>query len=219
MTTEKEKKRCLHTIDNKTNKKLYNRFSSLSRTIWVIAYCSRFINQCQKEKIEKCSLTENKLESSLKKIIRLVQQRAFLEEIKVLNSAKKIEKKQKIGNLHPFLNQNRILRVGGRLQHSHLSYREKHSIILSYENYLSKLIVLNAHETLHGENQLALAFVRRKFWIINAKKAVKVLINKCIKCIRYKEQTPQQQMGQLPVPKVTPASLFQHTGIDYAGPT
>ncbi|EFA12471.1 hypothetical protein TcasGA2_TC016140 [Tribolium castaneum] len=67
-------------------------------------------------------------------------------------------------------------------------------------------------------NQQTLAFVRRKFWIINRKKAVKFLINKCTRCIRYKEKTAQQLMGQLPAAKVTPASPFEHTGMDYAGP-
>ena len=159
------------------------------------------------------------LENAKTKIIRSVQQEAFHKEIQNLKNNLPLDRKSKISNLHPFLDQDGILRVGGRLQHSLLKYGEKHPVILPYKNHLTTLIVREAHaKTLHGGNQMTLAYVRRAFWVINGKKAVKFHISKCTKCIRYKAQTAQQLMGQLPEPRVSPAPPFQHTGIDYAGP-
>ena len=48
-----------------------------------------------------------------------------------------------------------ILRVGGRLQHSQLSYASKHQIILHPHSHLSKLITENEHlRLLHSGVQL-----------------------------------------------------------------
>ncbi|XP_071057553.1 uncharacterized protein [Onthophagus taurus] len=81
------------------------------------------------------------------------------------------------------------------------------------------MLIQNAHaSTLHGGNQVTLAYIRRKYWIINGKRDVRNILQKCVKCIRYKAQTAEQMMGELPAPRVCPAPLFTHTGVDYAGP-
>lgn len=71
-------------------------------------------------------------------------------------------------------------------------------------HYVTKLIVEYAHkQTLHGGNQLTLAYIRQKFWIPNGK---------------YLVQTTKQLMGNLPKERIMPAPAFTNTGIDYAGP-
>lgn len=72
--------------------------------------------------------------------------------------------------MHPFLDCNGILRVGGHLQKSLLSFDEKHPIILPKRDQLSYLIVLQAHTlTLHGGQQLTLSQMLSRYWIIGAK--------------------------------------------------
>ncbi|CAK1587977.1 unnamed protein product [Parnassius mnemosyne] len=63
-----------------------------------------------------------------------------------------------------------------------------------------------------------MAFIRRKFWFINLKPAVRGFIRNCTICIRDKAKTKQQLMGQLPAPRVTPSRAFSSSGVDYAGP-
>jgi len=45
--------------------------------------------------------------------------------------------------LHPFLDKEGYLRVGGRLQHSHLPYDSKHQLILLPVHHITELIIIN----------------------------------------------------------------------------
>ena len=50
--------------------------------------------------------------------------------MKSLNHGHELGMKVKILSLSPFIDQNGILRVGGRLQNSNISYEKQHPIIL-----------------------------------------------------------------------------------------
>lgn len=41
---------------------------------------------------------------------------------------------------------------------------------------------------------------------------------RCLQCLRWRAAKPQQLMGDLPGPRVTPSRSFQHTGVDYTDP-
>jgi hypothetical protein len=51
--------------------------------------------------------------------------------------------------LSPFIDSNGLLRVGGRLQHSNLSYDVKHPLILPSKHHLVKMLVVHYHQTSH----------------------------------------------------------------------
>lgn len=192
----------------------WNRFSSLTRMIRVLTYCRRM-----RRNTTKGNLLPEELEETQKVIIRCVQEIEFKEEKSQLIQRKSVSKKSKIQNLNPFIDQEGLIRVGGRLKNADTPYNQKHPLILPRNCHLTTLILRDAHDkTLHGGNQLMLAYIRQKFWIVNAKRAIATMINNCIKCIRYKQQTAQQLMGDLPKERVTPSAPFSHTGIDYAGP-
>lgn len=63
-----------------------------------------------------------------------------------------------------------------------------------------------------------MGYLRREYWIIQTKQAVKAYIHKCTICRRYKNDKVHQLMGELPKPRVTISRPFTHTGVDYAGP-
>lgn len=44
------------------------------------------------------------------------------------------------------------------------------------------------------------------------------MIHRCTTCIRYRGETLEQIMGQLPPERVTESNAFNHTGVDFAGP-
>ena len=213
-----EKAKCFHTMVQVKENCFSSRFSNYTRMLRVTAYCNRFINGCKKKPTNKGNLTVAEMEEALIQIITQNQSMEFMLELQDLKHNKPVSKKSKISTLNAFLDSSNIIRVGGRLENSQLAYDEKHPIILQ-NNHLSRLIIENAHQvTLHGGNQATLAYVREKFWIINAKKTVRSVIRRCPKCIRYRAQAAQQQMGDLPAARVTQSPPFTHTGIDYAGP-
>lgn len=88
--------------------------------------------------------------------------------------------------LNPFVDKENLLRVGGRLQHSILDPDQKHPIILPAKARVANLIIEEAHSRmLHSGTQLTLAYLRRKYWIIQGRNAVKTVIKKCLRCKRF----------------------------------
>ena len=76
--------------------------------------------------------------------------------------------------------------MGGRLTESNLTYNKKHQYIIPKESHLANLIIRDAHaRTLHGGNQTTLSYIRRKFWVINAKNKIRFIIHKCPTCISH----------------------------------
>lgn len=209
-----EIKRCYHITIIPKNE-IWIRFSSFKRMIRVLSYCYRFVNKQEYKKPLSCK----EINSTTKKLLRLVQQEVFAEEYKSIKAGQSLKKGNRLSCLDPFIDNEGLLRVGGRLQNSSLPYDQKHPILLSHDHHVTLIIIRDAHlTTLHGGNSMTLAYIRQKYWILGGKRAVKSSIRKCVKCTRYRSSTASQKMGSLPKPRVTESYPFSHTGVDYAGP-
>ncbi len=100
---------------------------------------------------ESTSLEERK-EAELF-IIKLVQKEAFSDEIKSLK-LKEVVVKTKNGRLHklnPFLDNEGILRVGGRLSQAMLHPHVKHPVLLPKNSHMSALIIKHFHDKVHHQ--------------------------------------------------------------------
>lgn len=60
--------------------------------------------------------------------------------------------------------------------------------------------------------------LRQKYWIPQARSNVRQYIHRCLPCFRQKRKMAEQQMGNLPPQRVTPARPFLNAGVEYAGP-
>ena len=199
---------------------LLSKFSSWTKLKRVTAWCLRFIRNIKRpsERITGF-LTVDELKESTNAIVKLVQKHEFREELKVLKSNKSLNSTNKLLPLHPFIDQNGIIRVGGRLRNANLSENQKHQIILPKKHHVTDLIVKYFHENyLHSGTQLTISATRQNFWIINARDAVKRNIRNCTKCFRTKSNLASQLMGDLPAARVMPARVFSKVGVDLAGP-
>lgn len=139
------------------------------------------------------------------------QKENFFAERRSLIQAKEVDHKCKISALHPFIDKNGILRVGGRLKNSDLEYTQKHPIIIE-RSWLAELLIKKAHDdTLHGGNNLVASIIRREYYIIGMKRIIKKILTRCVRCIRYKKSTAEQLMGSLPGARVRVSQPFTHT--------
>ena len=148
-------------------------------------------------------------------IIRAVQNECFAQEIGSTGTKsspqdaedraharqrKTALKKSDLRSLDPFLDDQGILRVGGRLRRSSLSFPEKHPIILPKRHHLSHLVVRHQHEKVHHQGrQITHGSVRAAgYWIVGGHGVVSKVIGSCVTCKRLRGPSLTQHMADLP---------------------
>lgn len=151
--------------------------------------------------------------------IKYTQRKFYSSEIESLKIKDDYQYKSKIRSLQPILDQEGILRIGGRIDKACLPYSTRHPAIIPPTSRLGLLILKMAHdETLHGGPQAMIAYIRRHFWIASLRSQARMCVARCVKCARYNQKTAQQIMAELPEERLKPARPFQFTGVDLAGP-
>ncbi|XP_012271144.2 uncharacterized protein LOC105694768 [Orussus abietinus] len=200
---------------------LLARFSTLHRLLRVTAWCHRFGTNCRRSADDRAKgpLTPEELAQIRRHWVRIAQLQGFPDEIGRLQGKKGVSLKSAILKFGPFLDDQGMLRVGGRLQHSLLAYDEKHPILLPGKHRFATLVIGQAHRAvLHGGTQMTLGYLRWTFWIVGWRTRVRQYIHRCIACLRQRAALTTPLMGSLPPARVRPARPFLHTGVDYAGP-
>lgn len=199
------------------------KFSDWSRVVQAVARLKRRVKEHKADKQrnnESTSLEERK-EAEIA-IIKLVQEEEFPDEIKSLKVKKVIckTKHSKLYKLCPFLDEEGILRVGGRLSQATLHPYVKHPAILPRNSHISDLIIKHFHERVHhqGRGMTVNELRANGLWILGCSSAVSSHIFKCVKCRKYRRCTEEQKMGNLPEDRMERSPPFTYTGIDCFGP-
>jgi hypothetical protein len=152
-------------------------------------------------------------------IVKSIQKRSFAEEYHQLSTGGGIEKNSTIRNLSPFLDENGVIRVGGRIRNANLAYNQKHPVLIPKNHNVTEAIIRHFHvKNLHSGTQSTLASIRQQYWPIAGRNKIKQIIHKCISCFRAKPIIAQQKMGDLQVKRLEPARPFINSGLDYCGP-
>lgn len=60
--------------------------------------------------------------------------------------------------------------------------------------------------------------LREKFWIIQSRRAIRKIVNRCVRCRRFAAKSCEVEAAPLPKNRVLDAAVFQITGVDLAGP-
>ncbi|XP_075167525.1 uncharacterized protein LOC142239617 [Haematobia irritans] len=201
---------------------ILSKFSSLSKLTRVTAYILRFVHNSKVHDAHKRYtgfLKTTEINNALQALILASQPVDFFEDIVQLRKGETVHSSSSIRILCPFIDEKGVIRVGGRLRKAKFHYDFKHPILLSKHNPLSCLIFADAHvKTLHGGLIQMQAYVARKFWILSARNLAKLILRNCVTCFKYKAQSAQQIMGDLPAVRLQPCRPFKHSGVDYAGP-
>ncbi|KAF2893723.1 hypothetical protein ILUMI_12452, partial [Ignelater luminosus] len=165
---------------------IMNRCSKLTPLIRSAAYCLRFIKKMKAlskvrvqdsnntnenyttpdDSTETNYLTINKVEAAKIALLKIAQIQALPNELCCLQRNQEVSPSSSLKSLAPFLDSSGIMRVGGRLIHSNLSYDQKHQIIIPYSHPLTTLIINYKHRrSLHAGAQTTLSFyLRQQFW-------------------------------------------------------
>lgn len=197
---------------------LLDKFSSLSKIKRIIAYSLRFIYNTKNVKKNRKSqpFTQHELHNALLVLVKRVQHIVFREEISNLEHRTPIAKS--LRKLNPFIGEDGLLRVGGRLTLSGLSYDRKHPAILPRQHRLTELVIESTHrENLHPGLQTLHFLLAQHFWILSPRRAIRHTLSKCYKCFKVKPTPLEPPMGNLPSARISQIKPFQCVGVDYSG--
>ena len=112
-----------------------------------------------------------------------------------LMSKNLVVKKTQLSKLNPILHDG-ILRVGGRLEKSTMSFNAKHPMILPQHHHVTDLIIQHYHrQDGHMGPTQVLATIRQMFWIIHGPAEVRRVIKNCVDCQKQKRETWDASYG------------------------
>ena len=147
------------------------------------------------------------------------QEQSFPGEKGELKAGKDIHRDSKIRELKPFLDKHGLICLGGRLQHSDMSFGEQHPYILPSDHRLSEMLISCCHEqVMHSGMRDTLMQLRDKYWIPRARQMTKTIIAACTTCKRFRVKAMQQTTAPLPRDRITETPPFETVGVDFAGP-
>ncbi|XP_047032786.1 uncharacterized protein LOC124639459 isoform X1 [Helicoverpa zea] len=198
---------------------LLHKYSNINRLQRVVAYILRFYNNVKNKIKDKNPLSIKELQDSLNFILRQAQMEMFSKEYDILKAGKTLPRKNRLICLSPFVDEDGLIRVGGRLDNSPYDYNIKHPILLCCKHHITKLIFHEYHyDLLHAGPQLLIASIRQVYWPLGGRNLSKSVVKHCIKCFKFKCQNIQPVMGQLPVNRTQLEFPFLNSSVDYAGP-
>ena len=167
------------------------------------------------------SVTIEDIQTAENAILRLVQARSYFDEVQALQLKNtNLKKSSQLSKLCPFIDNNGILRIGGRVQEADVPFELKHPIILPRRCTTSNLIIEHHHRQLHhaGRNATLNCLRSSGFWVINGNSLVRFIINKCVKCKFLRGRTTVQRMANLAKERLEPSPPFTYCGVDLFGP-
>ncbi len=204
-------------------------FSTWFKAKRAIANCLCFMNklkrQINKEENNNQQHTVETMQQAEVVILKAIQSVEFSEQIRILTntenqSTKRLRTRDPVLKLDPELDENGILRVGGKLRQSNLPIEEKHPIIVPKNTHVTRLIIQSCHEKVaHQGRGLTLNSIRSHgYCIIGGNTAVRSFISKCVHCRRWRHKPITQKMSDLPEDRMIAAAPFTYCAVDYFGP-
>ena len=189
---------------------LENRLSSWNKIVRVVATMKRFCVRARKREdlSNSFTLSTADIKDAEILIIRLIQEKYLGAELVTYGSKRgpqrMANKKRRhegcLWRLDPILDDNRILRVGGRMRKSGICDMIKHPIILPKGCILSRRIAEHHHYIVkHSGRTSTLNSIRQHgYWIVSATTMVRSIINFCVPCRILRGKLGEQRMADLP---------------------
>ena len=144
---------------------------------------------------------------------------SFPQQVAALKSKQHVSSKSRLVSLSPFLDEQGIVRAGGRIERADIPFCSRHPILLSPDHEFTSIIIMNCHERLknegvdHVRNEL-----RQQYWILRCRATVRKILHQCSYCPRRKAKPVPHMMESLPSDLLQVAPAFSKVGVDFFGP-
>lgn len=172
--------------------------------------------------VETASPTAEHYRAAENLILQRPQQDSFSADLQRLKEGKPVPSNSRLRTLSPLLDSfAQLIRVGGRLRHSpSLEAETIHPVVLDPKHPTTQLIIRAFDEQLHHSGtERVFTEMRRKYWILRGRKAIKHHQRQCTDCRKWRGKPEIPVMADLPSARLRlhkPA--FYSTGVDCFGP-
>ena len=124
-----------------------------------------------------------------------------------------------LSDLSPFMDDEGLLRVGGRLSRAPVPEQTRHPIILSRGDDVTRLIIYDVHRRmLHAGVDHTLSALRSQYWMPKARATVRRELHACAFCRNRRAKPLQPKMADLPRHRFDMTRPFKKVGLDFFGP-
>ena len=199
---------------------LEDRISNWNKMIRVIVWIQRYASKEWMEHRSKL-ITVEESQKAESNIIRMMQQRAYGKEMdKMTTGGKKKGRMESLKKLNPFIDQEGVMRVGGRLANSQEDDRDKFPIIIPKNSKATTAMIRWHHAKIeHRGKHFTISRIRSAgYWVINGNKEVGSVVYKCVRCLWLRGKCSNQKMADLPYNRTEAAPPFTYCGVDIFGP-
>ena len=156
----------------------WEKFGSFRRTTRIFAYCLRFKSKSKR----KVVITEE-MQQVIQLLLRKSQMESFGPAYQALAAGKPMAASDHLNKLSPFMDEQNLMRLRGRLRHADASYEMKHPILLSAKHPIVRKLIEDAHENnYHEGTEYVRSILQQNYWIIGLRNALRNVKLKCVKC-------------------------------------
>lgn len=154
--------------------------SSWSRATQAVA---RILRRIKKDKSTHLSTVQER-ENAERLIIKDLQRQVYQEEWKILSKGSQLPVNNRLHHLNAFVDEDGVIKVGGRLCNSSLPNSIKYPVIIPKEHHITKLIVAHYHDRVkHQGKGLTINEIRSNgYWIQGMNRVVASHIRQCVTC-------------------------------------
>ncbi len=190
-----------------------NSFNSFRKVINITAYVLRFVSNCRSahknEQLLSGELSRNERDRA--KIIW------FRNEQSVINDK---YFKQLQYNLGAYKDDDGVIKLKGRLEHSDLNIDAKFPVLIPKRCGIENLIIRDAHaRVLHYGRKDTLNEIRSEYWLIQGRARVTSFVHRCNLCRKFDGKLLKKlPAAPLPDYRVQCCDPFTNVGVDYLGP-
>ena len=194
----------------------FQRFSSWDRLVRGLGL---LVEAISRKTFHVGKTTVDTLKTTEQLILKKVQKTYFEREIKNLTSSKAVPNDSSLSSLCPYLDEEGILRVGGRLQKADISTSKKNPVLVPKQSHIAVILIRHYHARVHhqGRHITAGALRAAGFWVIGAKGLVSSLLHQCVTCRKLRGKLETQIMAELPACRLRPVPPFTYVGVDTFG--
>lgn len=207
-----EKKKTVTTTLNISShmSEFLSRYSSFDKLLRIMAYVFRFIRNCHPKKScrLKGALSAEEIKNAEDAVLKMVQTTSFNS----VNDAR-------LKSFQPFFDAKGLIRMKTRLIMRKDTENFRCPIILPSDHPVVQRLIFDKHrKLLHCGIQTLLSNLRENYWILKGRKTIRKVLKQCAICQRFTARHSDVVAAPLPEDRIREASVFEITGIDFAGP-